>query len=213
MFTTLPDPKIVNPFLSAFDCVRKPGKAIYCSSELTSGRRWNRVLEQHGVKSDAALQVAVGEAESKRLSRMNMESNLGWSEKFANIVRYSQNEGTDVIDPGPLYVPGWQQPQYYALWETLIRTRVREVRFNQDWQFSNGCTYELSVALDARIPTLDYEGTELNPYEAVDRVRKAVANLKEDGFDVAKLEENLQRIESLLSIPVQGTSYQAQPNL
>ena len=163
MFTTLPDPKIVNPFLSAFDCVRKPGKAVYCSSELTSGRRWNRVLEQHGVKGDAALQVAVGEAESKRLSRMNMESNLGWSEKFANIVRYSQNEGTDVIDPGPLYVPGWQQPQYYALWETLIRTRVREVRFNQTGSSVMDAHMSFLLRLTLVSPRLIMKGPNLTP--------------------------------------------------
>jgi len=213
-FTKLDDPKILAPYLSAFDCIRKPGKAIYCSSELTSGRRWNRVLEQNGVGSDAALKEKLGAEDYGRCYQINMESNKGWSARFVTIVRHSQNDGTDVIDPGPLSVPGWKQPRYYAFWETLIRNHVREVRFNQDWQFSNGCTYEFAVAFDAHIPTLDSEGTELSPYAAVEMVQKAVASLKEDGFDTTKLQEHLQRMESLsIKLPEQGSSYQDRPNV
>jgi hypothetical protein len=216
MFTTLPDPTILAPYLSALDCVLKPGKtAIYCSSELTSGRRWYRILEQHGVRSNPALKGKLGEAEYERAYQMNMDANKGWSARFATIVRHSHDDGTEVIDPGPLTVPDWKkQDPYYAFWETLIRHHMREVRFNQDWQFSNGCTYEFAVALDERIPTLDSEGTELSPYEAVELVRKAVANLKGNGFDVAKLQEHLKLIESLLSIrlPGQGSPYQDRPH-
>jgi hypothetical protein len=217
MFTKLPDPTILAPYLSAFDCVLKPGKtAIYCSSELTSGQRWNRILAQHDVRSSAALKDKLGAAEYEHCYQMNMETNKGWSARFAKIIRYGQNDGTEVIDPGPLKVPDWKaQDPYYAFWETLIRSHVREVRFNEDWQYSNGCTYEFAVAFDERIPTLDSEGTELNHYEAVGLVRKAVIDLKEDGFDVTKLREHLQRIESLLSIrlPEQGSPYQDRPNI
>lgn len=171
-------------------------------------------MEQHDVKSDAALKEKLGAEDYGRYYRTNMESNMGWSARFATIVRHGQNDGTDVIDPGPLSVPGWKQDQYYALWETLIRTHVREVRFNQDWQFSNGCTYEFAVAFDNRIPTLDSEGTELHPYAAVEMVQKAVASLKEDGFDTTKLQKHLELMESLVSMrPEQGSSYQDRPSV
>jgi hypothetical protein len=193
MFTKLPDPTILAPYLSAFDCVLKPGKtAIYCSSELTSGQRWNLVLKKY-----------------ERYFQTNMASNKGWSARFVKIVRHGLNDGTEVIDPGPLDVPDWKGDQklYYAFWETLIRNHVREVRFNQDWQFSSGCTYEFAVAFDAHIPTLDSEGTELSPYAAIEMVQKAVASLKEDGFDTAKIQNHLQLMQSVVSIdPEQGSS-------
>jgi hypothetical protein len=216
MFTKLADHTILDPYLSAFACVLKPGKAIYCSSELTSGRRWNRVLDEHSVKTNAALETKLGKAEFERCFQMNMESNKGWSARFATIVRHSQNGGTDVVDPGPLKVPDWKaQDLYYAFWETLIRNHVREIRFNEDWQFSSGCTYEFAVAFDAHIPTLDSEGTELSPYAAIEMVQKAVASLKENGFDATKLQKHLQLMQSVASIrlPEQGSSYQNRPNI
>jgi len=215
MFTKLADPTILDPFLSAFACVLKPGKtAIYCSSELTSGRRWNLVLEQHGVKTNAAMKEKLGSAEYERFFQTNMADNKGWSARFATKVRLRHDE-TDVINPGPLYIPDWKGDQklYYAFWETLIRNHVREVHFNQDWQFSSGCTYEFAVAFDAHLPTLDCEGTELSPYVAIEMVQKAVASLKEDGFDTTKLQEHLQRMESLVSFPEQGGSIQDRPSV
>jgi|HubBroStandDraft_5_1064220.scaffolds.fasta_scaffold171649_1 hypothetical protein len=210
MFTKLPDPTILAPYLSAFDCVLKPGKtAIYCSSELTSGQRWNLVLKKYDVKTNAALKEKLGDAEYERYFQTNMASNKGWSARFVKIVRHGLNDGTEVIDPGPLDVPDWKGDQklYYAFWETLIRNHVREVRFNQDWQFSSGCTYEFAVAFDAHIPTLDSEGTELSPYAAIEMVQKAVASLKEDGFDTAKIQNHLQLMQSVVSIdPEQGSS-------
>jgi hypothetical protein len=184
-------------------------------TELTSGQRSNRVLKQHGVGSDASLKEKLGADDFGRCYRMNMESNMGWSARFATIVRHGQDDGTDVIDPGPLSVPGWKQDQYYALWETLIRTRVREVRFNHDWQFSNGCTYEFAVAFDTRIPTLDFDGAELNPYAAVEMVQKAVVTLKEDGFDTTKIQKHLELMQSVVSIrlPEQGSSIQDRPSV
>lgn len=216
MFTKLANPTILDPYLSAFACVRKPGKAIYCSSELTSGQRWNRVLEQHDVRTNAALKEKLGDVEYERCFQTNMESNKGWSARFVTIVRHSQDDRTDVIDPGPLDVPDWKKDQnlYYAFWETLIRNHMREVRFNQDWQFSSGCTYEFAVAFDAHIPTLDSEGTELSPYAAIEMVQKAVANLKEDGFDTSKLQKHLQLIQSVFRTgPEQGSSDQDRPSV
>lgn len=186
------------------------------SSELTSGRRWNRLLDEHSVKTNAALETKLGKAGFDRCFQMNMETNKGWSARFAKIVRHGLNDGTEVIDPGPLKVPDWKaQDPYYAFWETLIRNRVREVRFNEEWQFSSGCTYEFAVAFDAHIPTLDSEGTELSPYAAIEMVHKAVAGLKEDGFDTSKLQKHLQLMQSAASmkLPEQGSSYHDRPNI
>ena len=181
--------------------MRQPGKAIYCSSELTSGRRWYDALRQHGAKSNSALKEKLGEADYQLCYQRNMDANKGWAERFAAIVRHGQNDGTDVINPGPLSVPGWGQDEYNALWEQLIRTRVREVRFNRNWQFSNGCTFEFAVAFDAGIPRLDSQGEELDPYAAVALVGKAVAGFEKEGFDVEKLQRNLERLKSLLNFP------------
>ena len=91
---------------------------------------------------------------------------------------------------------------------------MREVRFNQDWQFSSGCTYEFAVAFDAHLSTLDSEGTELSPYAAIEMVQKAVAGLMEDGFDTTKIQSHLQLMQSVVSIGLeQGNSDQDRPSV
>jgi hypothetical protein len=198
-FIRLQYPAITEAYLSAFDCMVQPVKAIYCSSELTSGRRWYEVLRQHSVKNSSDLKRKLGEADYQLCYQRNMDANKAWAERFAAIVRHSQSGGTDVINPGPLTVPGWGQDEYNALWEQLIRTRVREVRFNRNWQFSNGCTFEFTVAFDAGIPRLDSEGEELDTYAAVALIREAVAGLEKEGFDIEKLQRNADSLESLLN--------------
>jgi len=74
-------------------------------------------------------------------------------------------------------VPGWDQPEYLAFWEELIRTRVKAVRFNKNWEFSSGCTFEFVVAMKSDIPTLDAEGNEIN-------FKTAVTSIEVCDFDI-----------------------------
>jgi hypothetical protein len=77
---------------------------------------------------------------------------------------------------------------------------VKEVRFNKDWQFSNGCTSELAVALDEGIITLDSDGTDLSAEKAIAQVEEAVRWLEDHGFSeepkVKTLRLNLERLRS-----------------
>jgi hypothetical protein len=201
-FISLSNPNITAPYLSAIDCVLDGGKAIYCSSELTSGRRLYVALGARGVTSEDELKERLGKEQYGEWRQKNvMNINKSWASKFANFVRHSQNDGTLIINPGPLSDPKWGQDEYLAFWEELIRTRVREVRFNQNWQFSNGCTFEFAVALDASIPTLDSHEYELGADEAVESVEKAAAELEREGFDVPKLRTNLERLRLLTKLP------------
>jgi hypothetical protein len=200
-FISLSDPKITAPYLSAIDCTLDGGKAIYCSSELTSGRRLYNALRARGVTSEDELKERLGKELYKEWRQKNVVNvNNSWASKFATFVRHSQNDGTLVINPGPLSDPRWGQDEYLAFWEELIRTRVTEVRFNQNWQFSNGCTFEFAVALDASIPTLDSHEYELGADEAVESVEKAAAKLEGEGFSIPKLRANLDRLRSLTNL-------------
>ena len=97
-----------------------------------------------------------------------------------------------MINPAPFKVPGWDQPEYLGFWEELIRTRVKAVRFNKNWEFSSGCTFEFVVAMKAEIPTLDAEGSEISFKTAVTSIEAAIS--KFNGFDTKKLQVNLERL-------------------
>ena len=177
---------------SAIDCVLNGEKAIYCSSELTTGLKLYEAMKNNGVTSRAALEEKLG----KEWVKLNI---FGVNEKsanrFAQSVRHTLSDKTMVITPAPFSAPGWSQPEYLAFWETLIRTRIKAAWFNRNWQYSNGCTFEFAVAQDAGIPTFDRNGDVLDRQTAIESVRTAVERLSSEGFDTSKLGENLERLQ------------------
>jgi hypothetical protein len=184
----LSDLVFTSPFFSAMDCVLHKEQAIYCSSELTSGLRAYTEMRNRKVRSAQELKARCGEAWYKaNIVEVNENAALD----FARYV-CKQAGGDAVINPGPLKVPGWDQREYLAFWEELIRTRVKAVRFNKNWQFSSGCTFEFVVATKLEIPTLDAEGSKIDFKTAVGSIQDAL--LKFDGFDTKKLQANLERL-------------------
>ena len=101
-----------------------------------------------------------------------------------------------VITPAPFTAPGWSQPEYLGFWETLIRTRIKSVWFNREWQFSNGCTFEFAVAHDAELSTFDHNGEPLDRTAGIAAIASAIKRLEAEGFDTAKLQENLERLRA-----------------
>jgi len=172
--------------LSMADCFAHGSKVIYCSSELTTGLRLYTACLEHGVVDRHKLAEKFG----KDWLRDNV---FGPNEKAANAFAVSiqaQKQQT-TISPACLFVPEWGQHDYLSFWEKLIRTRILEVWFNRNWQYSNGCTFEYMAARAAGIPTLDAEGRSLPIDVAGPLVERAIAELGAKGVDTAKLKEHL----------------------
>jgi hypothetical protein len=188
------------PYFSAVDCTLNDNKAIYCSSELTSGRNLFSAMHREKVKSVDELKAKLGGA-WYQINIVDANSKVG--NHFAELVRRAQTENTIVIAPAPLMVPGWGQREYLAFWEDLIRTRVKMVRFNKNWEYSNGCTLEFATALDAKVDTLDAEGKALHANTAIVLMANAVKKIKamDKDFDTSALELNLERARSLATLP------------
>jgi hypothetical protein len=161
---------------SSMDCVLNGEQAIYCSSELTTGIRLYEVLRQHRLESATELKRTMGQPWFEaNIFQVNMHA----ASEFARSVRNA---------------PGWTQPEYLGFWETLIRTRVKAVSFNQNWEFSNGCSFEFAVALDAGVPTFDQLGRPLGRKQGIGYLEGAIARLSSQGFDTVSLLESLQRL-------------------
>ena len=183
----------VEMVFSAIDCVLNSEKAIYCSSELTTGLRLYEAMRKHGVRSRPELEEKLG----KEWVRTNIFAvNEKSANDFAQSVRHTLSDKTMVITPAPFSVPGWSQPEYLAFWETLIRTRIKSAWFNHRWEFSNGCTFEFAVAQDAGISTLTREGRPLDRQAGIKAIKSAIEQLTGLGFDAAKLNQNLERLQA-----------------
>jgi hypothetical protein len=199
-FYTLSKLIFTTPYFSAFDCLLNGKQAIYCSSELTSG--WNLFAAMHanGVKSRKELEAKLGD---DWVRKQVLDVNSKSANDFATRVRDRQTDGTPVITPAPLDVPGWGQPEYLAFWEELLRTRVETVRFNINWEYSNGCTFEFAVASGTGVETLDSNEKALSTPTGIACVRAAIDKIKgmNKDFDTSSLERNLERMRSSAPLP------------
>lgn len=178
----------------ALDCVLNGEKAVYASSELTTGPRLYRLAREHGVRDVRALREVLGEMGWRGLL---WDPNVEEANAFARELRERLPGRPLVVTPAPFLAPGWSQEEYLALWESLIRTRFRAVYFSQDWELSTGCTFELAVARDAGLPTYDAAGRALDLDEAIGLISRSARDLEAEGFDVSGLRLNLKRLEAI----------------
>lgn len=177
--------------LSMADCFVKGRKALYCSSELTTGLRLYTACWDNEVTDRYAL--------AEKLGKMWLRDNVFVvNEQAANTFALSveMRHSHTTISPACLFIPEWGQHDYLNFWETLIKTRISEVWFNTNWQYSNGCTFEYMAARVAGLPCYDIEGNVLEVNEAIDLTHKAIESLKVRGIDTKKLEENLTLIQA-----------------
>ncbi|HEY6159275.1 MAG TPA: hypothetical protein VIV88_17640 [Gemmatimonadales bacterium] len=179
--------------LSALDCALNDQKATYASSELTTGKRAYLLMREHGVRESASLMTKLGE---QAYHRQLLEVNVAAAKRFA--ARLRERLGSVlVITPAPFVAPRWGQKEYLAFWETLLRTRVANVFFNDDWQYSSGCAFEFAVAHDAGLPTWDAQGASLSLGAGISLIERAVAQMAADGIALNALPTNLARLREL----------------
>jgi hypothetical protein len=185
----------IKMLMTAFDCVVPDDSAVYCSGDVTTGRRFYRILREHEVASGDELKVKLGDAACKELLddlvRRNIERGIAFAE---NIRRRGH---ANVINPGPLSAPDFEQQHYLYLWEWIIIRKAREVQFNEGWEYSSGCTLEYAIAARKGISRRDHLGEPLELPQAIGRIERAVAELKHEGLRAEMLELNLSRLKEL----------------
>jgi hypothetical protein len=164
--------------LSALGSVLGPGSALYVSSPITSGRRF---LEATDSKASRSALVA---------------QNLRSSGQVVERLR-SENPGSIIYAAGMEDIPGWEQDDYRSFWGAVIeRFAVRAV-FLDDWEFSNGCSYEFLVCSRNGIPCEDQEHGELSIEAGARSIAEAASLLRCKGADAGFLECVLGELSKL----------------
>jgi hypothetical protein len=177
--------------MSAFDCVLPDDAGIYCSSDITTGKKfYYEVLKKYEVRSEHELSEKLGAEEFKKVQTQLIQFNVARGVEFAEMLR--ARGLINVVTPGPYFARGFDQQHYLYLWEWFIIKKVYEVRLNNDWEYSNGCTLEYAIAARKGIPRLDHEGSAIDLESAIKRVEGAVNVLSKEGFAIKKLEYNLE---------------------
>jgi hypothetical protein len=176
--------------LSMADCFTRDEKAVYCSSELTTGIRLYTACLDNGVTDRYALADKLG----KNWLRDNVfKVNEEAADRFADEIQRKRQHIT--ISPAALFVPEWGQHNYLSFWDKLIKTRITEVHFNENWQYSNGCAFEYAAARQAGLAAYDHDGQALDTAKASQMIRQAIDFLAAKGINTRKLEEHRNQIK------------------
>ncbi len=171
------------------ECVLNGENAIYCSSELTSGLRAFKEMRKQSVKTSAELKAKLGSEWFPKIFGPNMEL----ANKFAESVRRAEDGKMLVITPAPLKVEDWGQPEYNGFWTELLHSkRIESVRFNEDWQYSNGCTTEFVEAHAAGVHTVDVNQEIITSDTAIRLIGAAINEFAD--LDTSLLQQNLDRL-------------------
>ena len=181
--------------MSAFDCVLPDDAGTYCSSDITTGKRFYfEFLLPHGATSDEELKQKLGEQEHKQVKTELIQTNVARGMEFTEKLR--ERGLVNLVNPGPFFARGFDQQHYLYLWEWVIIKKTYQTYFNDNWQYSNGCTFEYAVAARKGIPRFDSLGNHLPLLEAIRMVEAAVDELKGKGLIVGKLDQNLTLLKS-----------------
>lgn len=182
--------------LTAFDCFVADDAGVYCSSDVTTGRRlYFEVYRRHGARSADELKDRLGAEEYERVMADLVRANVLRGVEFTESLR--QRGVTNLINPGPFSAKGFEQQHYHYFWECVIIKKVYKIYFNEGWEYSNGCAFEYAVGHRKGIPLLDHLGRNLSLAEATALIERAAAALKAHGIPAAKLEHNLALIKEL----------------
>jgi hypothetical protein len=174
---------------TAMECLLNGENTIYCSSELTSGLRAFNEMRKQRVKTGAELKDKLGPEWFPTIFGPNIEL----ANKFAESVRRAEDGKMLVITPAPLKVEDWGQPEYNGFWTELLHSkRIESVRFNEDWQYSNGCTTEFVEAHAAEVHTLDVKREIITRDAAIELIAAAINKFAD--LDTSLLQQNLDRL-------------------
>ncbi|HZI19626.1 MAG TPA: hypothetical protein VEY09_13635 [Pyrinomonadaceae bacterium] len=188
--------EVIEMVMTAFDCVVPDGAGVYCSSDVTTGRRlYFEVYPRHGARSTEELKDRLGPEDYKRVKGELIKSNIARCGEFAELLR--RRGLTNLINPGPFVGLGFDQQHYHYLWELVIVRKAHQSFFNEGWEYSNGCTLEYAISHRKGIPVFDHLGRPLPLAEALRLIERAVADLKTNSISVPMLERNLELIREL----------------
>lgn len=188
----------IKMLMTAFDCVIPDNSAIYCSGDVTTGKQYYEILKKHRVPSGEALKMKLGAATYKEIFDDLILRNIDRGIAFTENIR--QRGHTNLINPGRLIAPDFEQQHYHYLWEWVIIKKVCENQFNEDWEYSNGCTLEYAISTRKGIPRRDHLGNAIELPQAIQKVERALAELLEAGIRADMLAHNLARLKELSSM-------------
>jgi hypothetical protein len=160
-------------------------KVAYLSGPITTGQRFLAWWEAEG----HALEPGSDDyADSLRdnVIRPNEES----LKIAAEILR--AKGGEPVVEPASLFVSGWTQADYIALWESFIADHASRILLMDGWEYSAGCAAEFCRAHLEGVPTARIDGTPIVARDGIEAIGRGLARVEAMAVPPAPLAASLR---------------------
>lgn len=170
----------VDMLITVYDSVFDGKVGNYVSTPITSGKRLFDFLVANQVRDRDALIEKIGSDAAKKNMDNIKEENSKCGEEFAASLR--KGNLPNVVNPTKFEAIHFGQDHYNHFWTILIDKKIRAVYFNQDWEYSQGCTIEYLATVRHRVPAYDHLGAPLTTPVAIARMSEALRRLADQGF-------------------------------
>ena len=161
----------------------------YFSAPISTGLRDITLMRELGVSKQG-----LREQFPERYRNEVITPNSREAAKYAMMAR-QLGRGRLVVNPGALFMPGWNQPDYMRLWEETIRSYSLELVMAPGWELSTGARQEVVIALESLLPVYDIKGRELLAGDLMELDRRGRARLLKAGFAPEMVAEYLPEID------------------
>ena len=142
-------------------------KATYISTPISSGKLFNNFFSS--VKDLGISEEEYKERHYKEIICVNHNN--------AEILRQkllSENPDVVVINPGGIFYKSWKQEDYLEFWKDFITKFVNKIIFVDEWQYSNGCVFEYSLAVDLKIPCYDANKNKIDYEQGIKLIEQVI---------------------------------------
>ncbi len=184
----------ITMMVEVYKSVLGTDEVLYCSSPVTSGKRYIDWLESIGKKF---ADIDSADETYRMLHHQEViQPNRQHAQVIIQHLRYKT--GKIVVDPTALpHIPGWTQQDWRFFWQQVIECYITTAFFVNDWQYSNGCVYEFWVAQKKGIPTFSETQQPLNLKAGMNLINEAIITLQQRQGNTKFIEKVFQDLENL----------------
>ncbi len=176
--------KIIDTVLACMRSAITKDKVVYVSTPITSGKRY---LKYKMSKS----KNYIGKQHDRELKRAVITPNIKHARKKINEISGKLHQ-IQIINPTAIEVNEWTQEDYACFWKGVINNFVDQIVFLNEWQYSNGCSFEFFTAVEKRIPVFSENLEPLSKAEGIGMISDAIQEIKCTGGNTDFLENLLQ---------------------
>lgn len=184
----------IDSMLEVYESVIGNNKVLYCSSPVTSGKRyfdWLEFIGKQFIDIDN-IEISFRDDHFEKV----VKPNRAYAQKIIQKLR--EQPGCIVVDPTIMpHLQGWTQKDWHSFWGRVLERYVKAAFFVNDWQYSNGCVYEFWFAYKQGIQVFSEDEQPLKLKAGIDLISDAISMMQRQKQSTIAIESILDKLKDL----------------